>query len=182
MGQLDKRTQQQDVACLLEEFGQIESINVSELIKQINPMFQWHFLPRSWKIQIFLPVFCFILFKFLLSFIINSSSFVKLIKCIRLFCWHFSSPNICQMLYLLMRAPWYNINIESRVSQINGNDNLFCFLFLPHPHWPSLVQMIPPRGCAYIVMIHRQDAFRALQKLSRGSHKVNQKAIKVSEQ
>lgn len=41
--------------------------------------------------------------------------------------------------------------------------------------------MIPPRGCAYIVMIHRQDAFRALQKLSRGSHKVNQKAIKVSE-
>lgn len=41
--------------------------------------------------------------------------------------------------------------------------------------------MIPPRGCAYIVMIHRQDAFKALQKLSRGSHKVNQKAIKVSE-
>lgn len=30
MGQLDKRTQQQDVACLLEEFGQIESINVSK--------------------------------------------------------------------------------------------------------------------------------------------------------
>lgn len=28
VGQLDKRTQQQDVACLLEEFGQIESINV----------------------------------------------------------------------------------------------------------------------------------------------------------
>lgn len=41
--------------------------------------------------------------------------------------------------------------------------------------------MIPPRGCAYIVMIHRQDAFRALQKLSRGTYKVNQKAIKVSE-
>ncbi|KAM9847279.1 SR-related and CTD-associated factor 4 [Aulostomus maculatus] len=67
VGQLDKRTQQQDVACLLEEFGQIESIN-----------------------------------------------------------------------------------------------------------------MIPPRGCAYIVMIHRQDAFRALQKLSRGSYKVNQKAIKIA--
>ncbi|KAL7390801.1 hypothetical protein ABVT39_028066 [Epinephelus coioides] len=67
VGQLDKRTQQQDVACLLEEFGQIESIN-----------------------------------------------------------------------------------------------------------------MIPPRGCAYIVMIHRQDAFRALQKLSRGTHKVNQKAIKIA--
>lgn len=42
--------------------------------------------------------------------------------------------------------------------------------------------MIPPRGCAYIVMIHRQDAFRALQKLSRGTFKVNQKAIKVNEQ
>ncbi len=28
VGQLDKRTQQQDVACLLEEFGQIDSINV----------------------------------------------------------------------------------------------------------------------------------------------------------
>uniref|UniRef100_H3CX52 SR-related CTD associated factor 4 n=1 Tax=Tetraodon nigroviridis TaxID=99883 RepID=H3CX52_TETNG len=67
VGQLDKRTQQQDVACLLEEFGQIESIN-----------------------------------------------------------------------------------------------------------------MIPPRGCAYIVMTHRQDAYRALQKLSRGSHKVNQKAIKIA--
>ncbi|TNM84811.1 hypothetical protein fugu_008989 [Takifugu bimaculatus] len=67
VGQLDKRTQQQDVACLLEEFGQIESIN-----------------------------------------------------------------------------------------------------------------MIPPRGCAYIVMTHRQDAYRALQKLSRGSYKVNQKAIKIA--
>ncbi|XP_030648699.1 SR-related and CTD-associated factor 4 [Chanos chanos] len=67
VGQLDKRTQQQDVACLLEEFGQIESIN-----------------------------------------------------------------------------------------------------------------MIPPRGCAYIVMVHRQDAFRALQKLSKGSYKVNQKAIKIA--
>lgn len=29
-------------------------------------------------------------------------------------------------------------------------------------------------------MTHRQDAFKALQKLSRGSHKVNQKTIKVS--
>ncbi|XP_061557733.1 SR-related and CTD-associated factor 4 isoform X1 [Phycodurus eques] len=42
------------------------------------------------------------------------------------------------------------------------------------------INMIPPRGCAYIVMIHRQDAFRALQKLSRGSSKVNQKAIKIA--
>lgn len=35
VGQLDKRTQQQDVACLLEEFGQIDSINVSELKRSI---------------------------------------------------------------------------------------------------------------------------------------------------
>ncbi|XP_061902748.1 SR-related and CTD-associated factor 4-like [Entelurus aequoreus] len=42
------------------------------------------------------------------------------------------------------------------------------------------INMIPPRGCAYIVMIHRHDAFRALQKLSRGPYKVNQKAIKIA--
>lgn len=42
------------------------------------------------------------------------------------------------------------------------------------------INMIPPRGCAYIVMVHRQDAFRALQKLSRGSYKVNQKTIKIA--
>ncbi|KAG2456394.1 SFR15 protein, partial [Polypterus senegalus] len=42
------------------------------------------------------------------------------------------------------------------------------------------INMIPPRGCAYIVMVHRQDAYRALQKLSRGSFKVNQKAIKIA--
>lgn len=41
------------------------------------------------------------------------------------------------------------------------------------------VQMIPPRGCAYIVMVHRQDAYTALNKLSRGSYKVNQKPVKV---
>ncbi|CDR00827.1 unnamed protein product, partial [Oncorhynchus mykiss] len=40
------------------------------------------------------------------------------------------------------------------------------------------INMIPPRGCAYIVMVHRQDAYRALHKLGRGSFKVNQKAIK----
>ncbi len=40
--------------------------------------------------------------------------------------------------------------------------------------------MIPPRGCAYIVMVHRQDAYTALNKLSRGSYKVNQKPVKVS--
>ncbi|TRY83123.1 hypothetical protein DNTS_020642 [Danionella cerebrum] len=42
------------------------------------------------------------------------------------------------------------------------------------------INMIPPRGCAYIVMIHRQDAYRALQKLSRGPYKVNQKVIKIA--
>ncbi|KAK1344380.1 hypothetical protein QTO34_014947 [Cnephaeus nilssonii] len=44
----------------------------------------------------------------------------------------------------------------------------------------SINQMIPPRGCAYIVMVHRQDAYRALQKLSRGNYKVNQKSIKIA--
>lgn len=42
------------------------------------------------------------------------------------------------------------------------------------------INMIPPRGCAYIVMLHRQDAYRALQKLSRGNYKVNQKTIKIA--
>ncbi|XP_066477912.1 SR-related and CTD-associated factor 4 isoform X2 [Tiliqua scincoides] len=42
------------------------------------------------------------------------------------------------------------------------------------------INMIPPRGCAYIVMVQRQDAYRALQKLSRGNFKVNQKAIKIA--
>lgn len=41
------------------------------------------------------------------------------------------------------------------------------------------VQMIPPRGCAYIVMVHRQDAYTALKRLSRGSYKVHQKPVKV---
>lgn len=42
------------------------------------------------------------------------------------------------------------------------------------------VNMIPPRGCAYIVMVHRQDANNALNKLSRGSFKVNQKHFKIA--
>ncbi|XP_061483836.1 SR-related and CTD-associated factor 4 [Rhineura floridana] len=42
------------------------------------------------------------------------------------------------------------------------------------------INMIPPRGCAYIVMVERQDAYRALQKLSRGNFKVNQKSIKIA--
>lgn len=46
-------------------------------------------------------------------------------------------------------------------------------------HFTFCVQMIPPRGCAYIVMVHRQDAYTALNKLSRGSYKVNQKPVKV---
>ncbi|KAM9359460.1 SR-related and CTD-associated factor 4-like [Symphorus nematophorus] len=42
------------------------------------------------------------------------------------------------------------------------------------------INMIPPRGCAYIVMVHRQDAYTALNKLSRGSYKVNQKPVKIA--
>ncbi|XP_078265010.1 SR-related and CTD-associated factor 4 isoform X2 [Rhinoraja longicauda] len=42
------------------------------------------------------------------------------------------------------------------------------------------LNMIPPRGCAYIVMVHRQDAYRALQKFGRGTFKVNQKPIKIA--
>lgn len=42
------------------------------------------------------------------------------------------------------------------------------------------INMIPPRGCAYIVMVHRQDAYMALRKLSRGSYKVNQKPTKIA--
>lgn len=41
------------------------------------------------------------------------------------------------------------------------------------------LQMIPPRGCAYICMVHRQDAYRARQKLSTGSFKIGSKIIKV---
>ncbi|XP_019944168.1 SR-related and CTD-associated factor 4-like isoform X2 [Paralichthys olivaceus] len=42
------------------------------------------------------------------------------------------------------------------------------------------INMIPPRGCAYIVMVHRQDAYTALNKLSKGSYKVNQKPVKIA--
>uniref|UniRef100_A0A3P8SSM7 SR-related CTD-associated factor 4b n=1 Tax=Amphiprion percula TaxID=161767 RepID=A0A3P8SSM7_AMPPE len=42
------------------------------------------------------------------------------------------------------------------------------------------INMIPPRGCAYIVMVHRQDAYTALNRLSRGSYKVNQKPVKIA--
>ncbi|TSK67192.1 Splicing factor, arginine/serine-rich 15 [Bagarius yarrelli] len=40
------------------------------------------------------------------------------------------------------------------------------------------INMIPPRGCAYIVMVHRQDAYTALNKLSRGNAKINNKSFK----
>ncbi|XP_053317250.1 SR-related and CTD-associated factor 8 isoform X2 [Spea bombifrons] len=42
------------------------------------------------------------------------------------------------------------------------------------------INMIPPRGCAYVCMVHRQDAFRALQKLSAGSCKIGSKIIKIA--
>nr|XP_012307233.1 protein SCAF8 isoform X4 [Aotus nancymaae] len=42
------------------------------------------------------------------------------------------------------------------------------------------INMIPPRGCAYVCMVHRQDAFRALQKLSSGSYKIGSKIIKIA--
>ncbi|XP_017538026.1 SR-related and CTD-associated factor 4b isoform X2 [Pygocentrus nattereri] len=42
------------------------------------------------------------------------------------------------------------------------------------------INMIPPRGCAYIVMVHRQDASTALNKLSRGSARINHKPFKIA--
>ncbi|XP_026994563.2 SR-related and CTD-associated factor 4b isoform X1 [Tachysurus fulvidraco] len=42
------------------------------------------------------------------------------------------------------------------------------------------INMIPPRGCAYIVMVHRQDAYTALSKLSRGTAKINHKSFKIA--
>ncbi|XP_011488811.1 protein SCAF8 isoform X1 [Oryzias latipes] len=42
------------------------------------------------------------------------------------------------------------------------------------------INMIPPRGCAYICMVHRQDAYRARQKLSTGSFKISSKIIKIA--
>ncbi|XP_068069655.1 SR-related and CTD-associated factor 4b isoform X1 [Danio rerio] len=42
------------------------------------------------------------------------------------------------------------------------------------------INMIPPRGCAYVAMVHRQDAQTALNKLSKTSVKVNQKTIKIA--
>ncbi|XP_077395386.1 SR-related and CTD-associated factor 8 isoform X2 [Festucalex cinctus] len=42
------------------------------------------------------------------------------------------------------------------------------------------INMIPPRGCAYICMVHRQDAYRARQKLSTGSCKIGSKIIKIA--
>uniref|UniRef100_S4RNS5 SR-related CTD associated factor 8 n=1 Tax=Petromyzon marinus TaxID=7757 RepID=S4RNS5_PETMA len=40
------------------------------------------------------------------------------------------------------------------------------------------INMIPPRGCAYVCMVQRPDAVRALQKLNKG--KMNSKSIKIA--
>lgn len=53
----------------------------------------------------------------------------------------------------------------------------FALFNLPCPR--VSLQMIPPRGCAYICMVHRQDAYRARQKLSTGTFKIGSKIIKV---
>ncbi|KAI4902832.1 hypothetical protein NFI96_018370 [Prochilodus magdalenae] len=42
------------------------------------------------------------------------------------------------------------------------------------------INMIPPRGCAYIVMVHRQDAATALNRLSRSSARINHKPFKIA--
>ncbi|XP_076832119.1 SR-related and CTD-associated factor 4b [Brachyhypopomus gauderio] len=42
------------------------------------------------------------------------------------------------------------------------------------------VNMIPPRGCAYVVMVHRQDAYTALNRLGRGSARINHKPFKIA--
>lgn len=109
VGQLDKKTQQSDVMSLLEEFGQIESINVS--------------LDNLYTIYVY-----------------------------------YTFKNIYSLLLAQDVLKYFIV--------------IFCFLY---------VQMIPPRGCAYIVMVHRQDAYTALKKLSGGSYKVNQKPVKVNE-
>ncbi|KAI1897379.1 hypothetical protein AGOR_G00082700, partial [Albula goreensis] len=42
------------------------------------------------------------------------------------------------------------------------------------------INMIPPRGCAYICMVHRQDAHHAHQKLSTSSYKIGSKVLKIA--
>ncbi|XP_007903677.1 SR-related and CTD-associated factor 8 [Callorhinchus milii] len=42
------------------------------------------------------------------------------------------------------------------------------------------INMIPPRGCAYVSMVHRQDAHNTLQELSTGSFKMGSKIIKIA--
>ena len=39
---MDKRTQQQDVACVLEEFGQIDSINVCEQMHTVDYFYHYY--------------------------------------------------------------------------------------------------------------------------------------------
>ena len=38
--------------------------------------------------------------------------------------------------------------------------------------------MVPPRGCAYVVMSNRKDAYKAIDRLK--GHKLNGSALKVS--
>ncbi|MGH0139402.1 UNVERIFIED_CONTAM: hypothetical protein FKN15_069288 [Acipenser sinensis] len=129
VGQLDKRTQQQDVANLLEEFGQIESIN--------GP------LPPNGQLQGYS--------------LMPAASY---------------PPVVQQMTQSILPPP---------TSQVpHGYPPGYPTQNKPYPQQMAQQQMIPPRGCAYIVMVHREDAYRALHKLSRGSFKVNQKAIKIA--
>ncbi|KAJ8356119.1 hypothetical protein SKAU_G00189130 [Synaphobranchus kaupii] len=41
------------------------------------------------------------------------------------------------------------------------------------------INIIPPRGCAYICMVHRQEAHRARQQLGTGSYKMVSRVIKI---
>lgn len=122
VGQVDKKATQQDLTNLFEEFGQIESINVSRSV----PVSTWD---------------CTLSFFHLIT-LLNLLSFYTQWRCVVVWPSHVLCNLIC--ICACVRA-----------------------------------QMIPPRGCAYICMVHRQDAYRARQKLSTGSFKIGSKVIKV---
>lgn len=136
VGQVDKKATQQDLTNLFEEFGQIESINVSRplppLPSNLVAVCSFDLLKKNVMtvpkpvITVAVPndLSCVLFFFF--SFLLNSCLTIFLSPC-------------------------------PRVS----------------------LQMIPPRGCAYICMVHRQDAYRARQKLSTGTFKIGSKIIKV---
>ncbi|RMC12915.1 hypothetical protein DUI87_10442 [Hirundo rustica rustica] len=70
-----------------------------------------------------------------------------------------------------------------QIESINLKIVIYCFEALKPVHFKTTAvfpQMIPPRGCAYVCMVHRQDAYRALQKLSSGSYKIGSKIIKIA--